>query len=231
MGHKVLCLHGLGTNGDIMEAQIAPLRYYLGPFQNWDFEFVDGEYAWPIDQSVAAVFGVHHTGLSYYDGTPPSALSAIDSLAAHLCQNGPYDCVIGFSLGAAMIATLLLTPQIDAKDNPEWAAARSKVRSVVFLSGTLPVDRQQLMKGHMGWIKPDEVGQNGVWNLMDIPSVHAWSPRDASNAGESQCLREMCVAHTRTEIVHDAGHAVPAHGSAVASLGLSIGTMLAQIDS
>ncbi|KAI0187509.1 hypothetical protein F4808DRAFT_446698 [Astrocystis sublimbata] len=178
MGHKVLCLHGLGTNGDIMEAQIAPLRYYLGPFQNWDFEFVDGEYAWPIANLSLQCWGAPYTGLSYYDGTPPSALSAIDSLAAHL----------------------------------------SKVRSVVFLSGTLPVDRQQLMKGHMGWIKPDEVGQNGVWNLMDIPSVHAWSPRDASNAGESQCLREIAMR-------------CQAHGSAVASLGLSIGTMLAQIDS
>ncbi|KAI0553285.1 serine hydrolase FSH [Xylaria curta] len=229
MGFKVLCLHGLGTNSDIFEAQSAPLRYNLDPDHAWQFEFVNGAYPWPADPIVAEVFGAHHTGLSYFDGSASSALAAIDSLAAHLIQNGPFDCVIGFSMGAAMVATLLLTPRTSAHDKADWVAARPMVRCAVFLCGTLPVDPRQLEQGKMGWIEPNMVSQDGHLCPIDVPTVHVWSLADTQNASASQSLKLMCLGNKSNEILHDAGHTVPCEGSIVQVIADAIRTMLAQI--
>lgn len=38
---RILCLHGLGTNSQILESQITTLRSRLP--SEWEFEFLDGE--------------------------------------------------------------------------------------------------------------------------------------------------------------------------------------------
>ena len=38
---RFLCLHGHGTNSQILEAQLDPLRAYLPG--DWEFDFLDGE--------------------------------------------------------------------------------------------------------------------------------------------------------------------------------------------
>lgn len=38
---RLLCLHGHGTNSQILEAQLEPLRSRLPG--HWEFEFLDGE--------------------------------------------------------------------------------------------------------------------------------------------------------------------------------------------
>lgn len=38
---KFLCLHGMGTNSEVLEAQLAPIRAYMGPMH--EFFFLDGQ--------------------------------------------------------------------------------------------------------------------------------------------------------------------------------------------
>jgi len=38
---RFLCLHGLGTNADILESQFQPIRSMLP--SSWEFEFLNGE--------------------------------------------------------------------------------------------------------------------------------------------------------------------------------------------
>lgn len=38
---RILCLHGYGTNGNILSTQLAPIRSQLP--EAWEFIFLDGE--------------------------------------------------------------------------------------------------------------------------------------------------------------------------------------------
>ena len=59
-----------------------------------------------------------------------SALKAVDDLATYVAEHGPFDAIMGFSLGAALAATLLL--------RAESQQARLPIRCAIFLCGVLP---------------------------------------------------------------------------------------------
>ncbi|ROW10956.1 hypothetical protein VMCG_00851 [Cytospora schulzeri] len=230
---KILCLHGIGTNAEIFEAQTdrdvrptASLRYHLGSPTAYDFDFVDGAHPWPPYPGILDIFGPQQICLSYFDGSASSSLAALDDLATHLIENGPFDAVMGFSMGGAMAATLLLQPQNPLLDKPEWVRARAMVHSAVFLCATLPVDVMELRRGEMAWIKLQDVGPCGKLRPISIPTVHAWSPGDVDNPGESKALVSMCDASERVEILHSAGHGVPSNRSEITAISSAIRKML-----
>lgn len=168
--------------------------------------------------------------LSYFDGSAASALTAIDNLATHILENGPYDAIMGFSMGGAMAATLLLQPQNPEADNPSWLAARKLIRGAVFICSTLPVDTMELRHGRMGWVKAEDVGPAGKLHPIGVPTVHAWSPRDLCNCAESRLLVSMCIETQRTEVLHDAGHGIPSGISEVTSMSDVIQGMMNKIE-
>ncbi|KAF2962695.1 hypothetical protein GQX73_g10878 [Xylaria multiplex] len=229
-GYKVLCLHGIGTNSDIFEAQTATLRYLVDPDSGWEFDFVDGAYPWPAHPAVAAVFGAEQACLSYFDGSASSALAAIGDLATHIIANGPFDCVMGFSMGGAMVATLLLQPYDPSLDFPAWIAARKMIRSAVFLCGTSPVDIAQLRQGKLGWVAGNLVGPGAKLSRITIPTVHAWSSADTEKWAESEALGNMCLEETRTVVMHSAGHGVPSNRSEIRDLANAIRGMIGKLE-
>ncbi|KAI0415488.1 serine hydrolase FSH [Xylaria grammica] len=228
-GYKVLCLHGIGTNSDIFEAQTAALRYLVDPDSGWEFDFVDGAYPWPAHPAVAAVFGAEQACLSYFDGSASSALAAIGDLATHIVANGPFDCVMGFSMGGAMAATLLLEPYDPSLDSPNWIAARKMIRSAVFLCGTSPVDIAQLRQGKLDWVEDSLVGPGAKLNRIMIPTVHAWSSADTEKWAESFALGNMCLEETRTVVMHSAGHGVPCNRDEIQHLANAIREMVGKL--
>ncbi|KAI1322482.1 serine hydrolase FSH [Xylariaceae sp. FL0255] len=229
---KVLCLHGIGTNGDIMEAQTGSLRYQLAnidPNTLFSFDFVNGSHPWPAHPEVAAVYGGDQH-LSYYDGSSASALQALDDLAAHVIDNGPYDSVMGFSMGGSLAATLLLSPQDPATDRPDWAAARAMIHSAIFMSSAQPWETIEMSKGRMVKVRTQEVGTEGRWKPIEIPTFHLWSPRDLDiEPCESQDLMHMCKEDQRADFQHDAGHAIPTDVSGTETIAIEIQHMFARL--
>lgn len=212
---KVLCLHGIGTNSEILEAQTAALRYQLG--DAYQYDFLDGEYPWPAAKGICEVFGDRQVCYSYFDGSPESVLKAVDDLATYVTDHGPFHAVMGFSLGAALVATLLL--------RAEKQQARPPIKCAIFLCGTLPCDWHELESGHMRLLQAEDVGQ-----AIQIPSVHVWSLEDVDYPGQSAQLAQMCEATRRLEVLHSGGHSVPSQGNELVAFAHAVQQIIASLE-
>ncbi|KAL1851395.1 hypothetical protein Daus18300_012577 [Diaporthe australafricana] len=200
--YKILCLHGLGTNSDILETQTASLRYRLR--ESHTFSFLDGGHPWPPAPGIEASFGQSQAKscLSYYDGTASSAAEAVRDLASYLCENGPFHHVLGFSLGASLIATLLMCPNTEAN----FEQAKSMIRTAIFICGILPQEWCSLRDGTFKETRADDMDEE---KKIDIETIHAYSMDDAEFRGQNEGLLELCKASTRTKFLHTAGHDIP----------------------
>ncbi|UNI19407.1 hypothetical protein JDV02_005591 [Purpureocillium takamizusanense] len=123
--------------------------------------------------------------------------------------------VIGFSLGAALAATMLLRP---------GQLGQAPVKSLVFLSGTLPADWQELQGGTTRFMQAIDVK-----TVIQIPSVHAWDDGDVEHPGEAEQLLLMCGKKSRRVVRHSAGHGIPSRGSEVAAIASAIKDMVAEL--
>ncbi|KAK5626261.1 hypothetical protein RRF57_001976 [Xylaria bambusicola] len=195
-----------------------------------EFDFVEGAYSWPPRPEIISIYGASQPSLSYYDGSAPSALTAIDDLAAYVTENGPYSAVIGFSMGGSLAATLLLRPHDGEADRPAWAVARNMIRSAVFLSSTRPWNTMELRQGRMEKVSSSQVGLLGRWNSIHQPTVHIRSPADPETIGESDELSQMCQENRRGKAAHTAGHAVPADPAHVKVAATAIQKLLAALE-
>ncbi|PYI26786.1 hypothetical protein BP00DRAFT_355134, partial [Aspergillus indologenus CBS 114.80] len=188
----------------------ARLRYLLG--DHYEFDFVDGAYPWPAYPSIAEVFGHDHTYYSYCDDSPQSVLQAATDLADYATENGPFDAVMGFSLGAALAMTLLLNHDRLGLSTPPFGCA-------IFICGILPCDWTALEQGQVELLAPSRVSCP-----VRIPTVHCWSAEDLDYPGQSQALISMCTPNGRVELVHHAGHAFPTDSVGVDQLAQAIHT-------
>ena len=146
------------------------------------------------------MFGDQQTCYSYFDGSAESVLKAVDDLATYVAEHGPFDAIMGFSLGAALAATLLL--------RTENGQARLPFKCAIFLCGTLPCNWHELERRNLQLLQAKDVQYP-----IQIPTLHVWSSFDVDYPGQSAQLAQMCDAKKRVEILHNGGHIVPAQGT------------------
>lgn len=179
------------------------------------YDFVEGACPWPAAPGIDETFGSRQLCYSYFDGSGESALKAVQALGDYVEEYGPFDCVLGFSLGAAIAATLLLRPDGDV--------ARSRIRSVVFICATLPCDWDDLTRHHLRLIQAGEARES-----IRVPSVHSWSSEDPEYPGQSEQLFQMCKEDGRVKVLHSAGHSIPSRGSEAKAIAEAVKEMLAR---
>ncbi|KAF9887259.1 hypothetical protein FE257_010387 [Aspergillus nanangensis] len=115
---RFLCLHGIGSNANVFQAQLASIQQALG--SQHEFVFIQGE--------IPSQPGPGVDGLSngpYYSffsaPTAPQLHAAFDIIDQALDMDGPFDGVMGFSQGASIVASYLL--RTSAPDCPFKCAA------------------------------------------------------------------------------------------------------------
>ncbi|KAH8803553.1 serine hydrolase FSH [Xylogone sp. PMI_703] len=129
---RFLCLHGIGMNAQILEAQLQPMRALLP--QHWEYEFFEGHIETSAAIEIRQVFPGPY--LCYYDSVTPEAItSAIHRLELFIQDEGPFDGVIAFSQGSALAGTLIVEL---AKSKP----FDQLFRMAVFISSSLPMDME-----------------------------------------------------------------------------------------
>ncbi|KAI5194187.1 hypothetical protein E4T38_09680 [Aureobasidium subglaciale] len=149
---KVLCLHGKGTSAAILEAQtgepysIPPVPRLRHCIQDSDtgldvtFDFVNAPFrsepAPPVDHFYPGPF------FSFYTSSTTRSLGASHAWLLDLIERqGPYDGVIGFSQGCALVGSLLLRVQRvhadQALHKSSWPEALFKF--AIFICGGLPL--------------------------------------------------------------------------------------------
>ncbi|KAK3360959.1 serine hydrolase FSH [Lasiosphaeria ovina] len=134
---RFLCLHGLGTNSQILESQLDPIRSRLP--SSYKFEFLDGdEPTTPFPDIAAAYPGPY---LCYYDGPTPAAVqAAADAVLDVVSEDGPFDVVLGFSSGASLAATILAAAaERRPADPPPFKAAVFVCAIVPYRLGSGPL--------------------------------------------------------------------------------------------
>ncbi|KAF9887634.1 hypothetical protein FE257_009727 [Aspergillus nanangensis] len=131
MALRVLCLHGMGTDSSILQAQISHFLNLL-PDCYYSFTFPDGPVLCDASPGVAD----HHPGpYRCWFNTPTNAKvsQAYSWVRRKILQNGaPFDVVIGFSQGAALAAGMLLHQQIEDPHAPPL------FRAAMFICSPLP---------------------------------------------------------------------------------------------
>ncbi|KAJ5788008.1 hypothetical protein N7457_002998 [Penicillium paradoxum] len=176
---RFLCLHGHGTNSQILETQLEPLRAHLPT--DWEFDFLDGEMAAEpatgemivqntptrchitdeyilsigIDQIFPGPYLCYHG-----EPVPSDVWNAYNLIMDVVREEGPFDGVIAFSQGAAVAATIIAH---EAEVNPE----ADVFKVAVFLSATMPFDMEAglltlMYNGHVDTIEAKYQSQSNA---------------------------------------------------------------------
>ncbi|KAI1204354.1 serine hydrolase FSH [Annulohypoxylon truncatum] len=194
---RFICLHGMGTSADIFETQTGPLRQALG--NNHDFEFYEGEYEVPPAPGIDTIFDCE-VYKAWYDPCLGASThrKALELLSDIVEEDGPFDGCIGFSQGAALLASFLLAHQaLDPFSPPPF-------RLAIFICGSSALS----------------VSEDGLWSRIDpqivecrnkrikIPTVHIYGCKDPAYQ-ESLNLKDMCEPRNMLEYDHSSGHDIP----------------------
>ncbi|KAM7204959.1 Serine hydrolase FSH [Rhypophila sp. PSN 637] len=141
---RFLCLHGMGTNSSIYEAQLAPIISQLGHghggAEEHEFIFLDGTIECPAaDEIVATIFPPPF--YCYYSKPTTTQLEAAFELVTEFIEDeGPFDGVFGFSQGGALIASMLLRQRRQRQLKGQSMPVEDLFKVAVFTCTSLPFD-------------------------------------------------------------------------------------------
>ncbi|KAJ5135406.1 uncharacterized protein N7515_004684 [Penicillium bovifimosum] len=105
---RILCLHGVGSSGAILEKQMSNLRRELDP--SFELVFVDG----PFECGRGPGVSEYQPGpyFSHTQGYSPADITqALGYLEEILEDEGPFDGIFGFSQGSALTLSYLYQQQ------------------------------------------------------------------------------------------------------------------------
>ncbi|KAJ6150441.1 hypothetical protein N7471_001640 [Penicillium samsonianum] len=129
---RILCLHGMGVNGDIFSFQTAGLQSQLP--SNYVFFFANA----PETCDPAPGMGDFFSGpyRCWYNTPTTSKVAAAHHFVQNIIeQNGPFDGVIGFSQGAAVAASMILHHQLESPEE------RSLFSFAIFIGSPIPFSK------------------------------------------------------------------------------------------
>ncbi|KAF2490387.1 hypothetical protein BU16DRAFT_470549 [Lophium mytilinum] len=200
---RFLCLHGLGTNSEIFSAQTVSLRYEME--DGHAFDFVEGTIPASPAPETKSYYPDADAHFNYFDlDSVESMQRALKQLDDYVELEGPYDGVIAYSHGAALVATYIA------------AHTRPPFKCAIFISGARPADPTVLQRGELRLLNAE---QDGV--LLHLPTAHIWGTNDSLYPDTSQYLSQLCDSESRAVFLHEEGHNVPGGKAREAVLGAS----------
>ncbi|KAH8435315.1 uncharacterized protein LDX57_012946 [Aspergillus melleus] len=191
---RFLCLHGMGENGRVFEAQTAAIRHRLGP--DHTYEWLDGSVPTDMAPGLETVAMPSDEFLMYVDDSQESRVRLLAHLQEFVAAEGPFDGLFAFSHGASCGATLLLH---ELQKNPQAAP----FRCAIFFCGGPPEDPKMLLEGDRRVVDAATDGE-----VLDLPTAHIWGRNDHRYAFGPQ-LSSLCSSANREVFVHDGGHEIP----------------------
>jgi len=198
---KFLCLHGNGTNSNVMKLQTSPLRHELQ--DRHTYEFVEATIKVPFSKGLESFASPGDDFFSFYDESDLSTLpQVLRQLDAYIASQGPFDAIMGFSAGAVLAGLYLL-------DKHRQGVTPLPVRCAVLLSaGSSAAALEALgfddVPGTGAGAGGEEDGRR-----IPIPSAHIWGSADDVAPGGGRDLSRLFEPGCRLSLVHDGGHEIP----------------------
>ncbi|KAK0723610.1 hypothetical protein B0T26DRAFT_750869 [Lasiosphaeria miniovina] len=108
---------------------------------------------------------------SYFDGTAAGGMDAVNRFGDYVAAHGPFDTVLAFSLGGALVSIFLLRPETG---NERLQQAKRHIRTVVFINSIMPSAWDELEKNGGGQVTILRAARVAAENtFIDIPTIHA----------------------------------------------------------
>ncbi|KAI1828363.1 serine hydrolase FSH [Xylaria intraflava] len=188
---RFLCIHGTGSNSDIMQLQTAALRYELA--DDHEYDFVEGAETAPMSPDVASLASPDQSFYAFYDPNDYRGLRvAIDQLDDFVSKEGPYDAVLGFSSGAVLAALYILH-----KKRQGTTERNMPFKYAIFLSSARSKDAMRSLQ------------MDPCSDIIRIPTAHIWGSGDDMEPTGGEDLCQICDPRCRAFFVHKGGHESP----------------------
>jgi hypothetical protein len=131
-----------------------------------------------------------------------------------LKEKGPFDGVMGFSMGSVTSLAFMLN---HAQRNPQEPADALFRYAILFSMPNLPDE--------------DADGSPVAWGKLQIPSLHIAGSADTEWFEKSKLtFKENCRPGSATMIIHDGGHAIPKEKPMVDKIIKAIGELIETAD-
>ncbi|KAI0552829.1 serine hydrolase FSH [Xylaria curta] len=197
---RFLCLHGMGTNSRIYEMQTAAIRYGLD--SQHTYEFIDGTVPTVAAHGIESIAGPNEEFLQYSDPESlESVAKALYDLEKLVDEEGPFDGVMAFSSGAALVASLMVHK---LQKDPEKERLNPVFRCAIFLCGGPPEDPLGAISGQRRRMDFESDGE-----IIRIPTAHIWGANDQLYPTFGPVLSRLCCSDLRSDYIHDGGHEIP----------------------
>lgn len=154
-----------------------------------------------IGEGLDAIAGPNDEFLQYVDyRSTESCLKALYDLEKHVEEEGPYDGIISFSLGATLAASLMIHK---LRKNQRKELLQPTFRCAVFFCGGLPEEMSADGKNR----RVLSFEQDG--ELIQFPTAHVWGANDQVYPEFGTVLSKLCLKDSRAVFVHPGGHEIP----------------------
>lgn len=241
---RILCLHGRGTNADVLKTQLAPVIYELGKTQDLDFYFVNSPFEAPpmldiTDHYEGPFYGLFDEELPHYaqwasrareirrrNLAPEDHCRAVRDEAKDLNSSAACDFV------SELVQQNLERPFDGVLGFSEGACVAASYifrqatenhcpfKFAIFICGTPPYDWRRNLS-----ILADETS----WR-MDIPTAHIVGSKDL---GYKLSLALFNLSNQNTARIFDHGgpHGIPWNAAATKGIDQTICGVIEQIES
>lgn len=146
--------------------------------------------------------GPDEESLQYVDyNSTESCLKGLRDLEQLVDEEGPFDGVMSFSLGATLAASLMVHKLL--KD-PRKERLQPTFRCAIFFCGGIPEV-----------ISPDDHAERRALSfevdgeVIDVPTAHIWGANDHLYPTFGVVLSQLCKEDKRSVFVHEGGHEIP----------------------
>jgi len=181
-----LCLHGFGTNSQVLETQLSAIRYELGDEHTYDY--VDGTVSAIIAPEIETIFPKSDEYFTYFNDLA-SSKKALENLRSFIKTEGPFDGIIAFCNGSLLAATMLIR---DSK----LGILDPNLKVAVLFSSPMLGDRTLSIGEEEG-------------TLIHLPTAHIWGINDKFCSDAPGMIADLCARDVRNIFVHDGGHEIP----------------------
>lgn len=137
----------------------------------------------------------------YYWDNATDLAKALDELDEYIKAEGPFDAVMAFSQGAALISTYLVQQSQNHPSQP------LPIRCAVFLSAARPFDPRALAAGDMRFLEVPH--GEGAPAAIRLATAHIWGEKDVVGRGQAAALSALCDPAKKVVYLHGGAHEVP----------------------
>nr|ASK38716.1 hydrolase 341 [Paecilomyces divaricatus] len=211
---RFLCLHGWGTNIQILQSQLGPLMRELQKDNSAEFHFIQGDVEADPGPGIEGFYeGPYYSFYQFPrtfpdsddeedDGGDASMFEAYEMIYDIIAEEGPFDGILGFSHGGTLASGFLIHHSKTSPYTPP------PFRCAVFFN-SLPPFR---MDPGEELVVDDDLARH-----LTIPTLSIAGTRDFVYK-QSLMLHQLCDEKSSQLILHGKGHEIPGDAATVARM-------------